>query len=83
MKVTGALQRVQPGRHGGRPVLQAELGSGTDQIRLVWLGREHIPGIEPGRVLAGEGRLSVQRGRPTIFNPRYALAACPQPGEAG
>lgn len=77
--MTGALRRVEPARLGGRPVLQAELGHGTDRIRLVWLGREHIPGIEPGRVLQVEGTLSVQRGRPTIFNPRYDLA----PGEAG
>ena len=75
MKMTGALRRVQTGRPGGRPVLQAELGDGTDQVRLVWLGREHIPGIEPGRVLQVEGRLSVQHGRPTIFNPRYDLGA--------
>lgn len=75
MKMTGALRRVQTGRPGGRPVLQAELADGTDQVRLVWLGREHIPGIEPGRVLQVEGRLSVQHGRPTIFNPRYDLSA--------
>ena len=75
MKMTGALRRVQTGRAGGRPVLLAELGNGTDQVRLVWLGREHIAGIEPGRVLQVEGRLSVQRGRPTMFNPRYDLAA--------
>lgn len=75
MRVTGALRRVEPARPGGWPVLQAELGNGSDQIRLVWLGREHIPGIEPGRTLAVEGRLTVQRGRPTIFNPRYDLAA--------
>jgi hypothetical protein len=73
--MTGALQRVEPARPGGRPVLRAELGSGPDQVRLVWLGREHIPGIEPGRVLEVEGTLSVQRGRPTMFNPRYNLAA--------
>lgn len=82
MKLTGALRRVQPGRPGGRPVLQAELGAGQDQVRLVWLGRDHIPGIEPGRVLAVEGRLSMQRGRPTIFNPRYDLAVDQAAGEA-
>ncbi len=72
--MTGALQRVQPARRGGGPVLQAELGTGTDQVTLVWLGRQQIPGIEPGRTLAVEGTLSVQHGRPTIFNPRYDLA---------
>lgn len=75
MKMTGALRRVQAGRTGGQPALLAELGTGKDQVRLVWLGREHITGIEPGRVVQVEGRLSVQHGRPTIFNPRYDLAA--------
>ena len=79
VRLTGALCRVEPACPGGRPVLQAELGAGPDRIRLVWLGREHIPGIEPGRVLAVEGTLSVQRGRPTMFNPRYDLA----PGQPG
>lgn len=55
------------------PVLQAELGSGPGRIRLVWLGRSSIPGIEPGRLLAVEGTLSLQRGRRTIYNPRYHL----------
>jgi hypothetical protein len=75
VKLTGALHRVQAGRPGGRPVLQAELGSDAGPVWLVWLGRDHIPGIEPGRVLVVEGTLSVQRGRPTIFNPRYDLGA--------
>lgn len=74
--MTGALRRVEPGRPGGRPVLRAELDTGTAQVWLVWLGWERIPGIEPGRVVAVEGRLSVQHGRPTMFNPRYDLGAC-------
>jgi hypothetical protein len=82
VKVTGALRRVRTGGAGGRPVLQAELGNGEGEIRLIWLGRDHIPGIEPGRVLAVEGRLSVQRGRPTMFNPRYDLAVDQPSGEA-
>jgi hypothetical protein len=75
VRLTGVLHRVQAGRPGGRPVLQAELGSAAGPVMLVWLGRDRIPGIEPGRVLAVEGTLSMQRGRPTIFNPRYDLAA--------
>ncbi|MBO0773520.1 MAG: OB-fold nucleic acid binding domain-containing protein [Actinobacteria bacterium] len=73
VRVTGSVQRVMPSRPGLPPVLQAELGSGPGRIRLVWLGRSRIPGIEPGRLLAVEGTLSLQRGRRTIYNPRYHL----------
>jgi hypothetical protein len=44
---------------------------------VIWLGRKHIRGIEPGRVLAVEGTLSVQGGRKIIYNPRYELAPDP------
>lgn len=56
------------------PALEAELRSDGDRhIDLIWLGRGRIPGIEPGSVLAVEGRLAVRRGRTTMFNPRYEL----------
>jgi hypothetical protein len=54
-------------------MLRAELDGGTERITLVWLGRDRIPGIEPGRVLAAEGMLSRQGGRRVIYNPRYDL----------
>lgn len=80
IRVTGSLQRVMPSRPGLPPVLQAELGSGPGRIRLVWLGRSRIPGIEPGRLLAVEGTLSLQRGRRTMYNPRYHLVTAPGAG---
>jgi len=60
-------------------MLQAELGGGADRITVIWLGRNHIVGIEPGRALAVEGMLSQQRGRKIMYNPRYELAADPRP----
>ncbi len=79
MRVTGALGRVQAGAPGGQPELRAELrlpdapGGGPDRVTLVWLGRNRITGIEPGRVLTVEGTLTRQRGRKIIYNPRYEL----------
>jgi hypothetical protein len=70
-----------PSKPGLPPSLRAELGSGPEQIRLVWLGRSQIPGIEPGRRLAVEGTLSFQHGRRTMYNPRYHLTAEYGPGE--
>jgi hypothetical protein len=55
-------------------MLRAELSAATEPVTIVWLGRTAIAGIEPGRTLAVEGKLSVQRGRKVIYNPRYELA---------
>ena len=75
MRVSGAVGRVRASGRGGLPMLRAELGGGADRITIIWLGRNRIAGIEPGRVLAVEGMLSEQGGRRVMYNPRYDLAA--------
>ena len=83
VRVSGAVRRVRASGPAGLPRLRAELGGGTDRVTVIWLGRNHITGIEPGRVLAVEGTLSQQGGRRIIYNPRYDLgmdAAGPVPG---
>jgi hypothetical protein len=40
---------------------------------VVWLGRRSIVGIEPGRRIIASGRISMNRGRPVLFNPKYEL----------
>jgi hypothetical protein len=73
VRVAGTVRAVRHDRIGGMPALEAELRAGGDRIDLIWLGRGDIPGIEPGSMLAAEGRLAVRRGRATMFNPRYEL----------
>ena len=74
VKVTGTVRSIRHDRIGGMPALEAEIQPSSEgQIELVWLGRDAIPGIEPGSTVAAEGRLSVRRGRTTMFNPRYEL----------
>ena len=79
VRVSGTVRRLRAGGPAGPPMLQAELGGGTDAITVIWLGRNHIAGIEPGRALAVEGTLSQQRGRTIMYNPRYDLAPDPRP----
>lgn len=55
------------------PVLEAELSDGSDCVQLVWLGRRHIAGIEPGRKMLARGRLGEYNGRRAIYNPWYEL----------
>ncbi|MBX7446256.1 hypothetical protein K4G53_20635 [Arthrobacter sp. MAHUQ-56] len=43
------------------------------RLRIVWLGRRRVPGIEAGAVLRVEGMLARGKDVPTIFNPRYEI----------
>ncbi|KIS27767.1 hypothetical protein TV39_08410 [Arthrobacter sp. SPG23] len=44
-----------------------------DRLRVVWLGRRRVPGVDPGCELRLEGMLTVRDGLPTMFNPRYEI----------
>jgi len=44
-----------------------------DRLRVVWLGRRRVPGVDPGCELRLEGMLTLRDGLPTMFNPRYEI----------
>jgi len=71
--VNGTLRTVTLRPRAGVPALEAELYDGSGTVALVWLGRRQIAGIEPGRGISVTGRISMNEGRPVIFNPRYEL----------
>lgn len=71
--VVGMLRTVTIQPRGQSPSLQAELWDGSGSVDLVWIGRRRIAGIEPGRVLRAEGRISQRDGHRVMFNPRYEL----------
>ncbi|WP_034090314.1 OB-fold nucleic acid binding domain-containing protein [Streptacidiphilus albus] len=73
VSVSGTLRAVTLRPRAGVPALEAELFDGSDSLDVVWLGRRSITGIEPGRRLVAHGRISHQRGRRVLFNPRYEL----------
>ena len=73
VRMTGSLGQVRAGVPGAPPMLRAELADGRDAVTVIWLGRNRITGIEPGRALSVEGTLALRRGRPVIYNPRYEL----------
>jgi amino acid transporter len=72
-QVAGALRAVTVRPRGNSPAVQADMWDGSGSITLVWLGRRHIPGIEPGRHLVVKGRIANLRGARTMFNPSYEL----------
>ena len=73
VRMTGSLGQVRAGAPGAPPMLRAELTGGRDAVTVIWLGRNRITGIEPGRAVSVEGTLTLRRGRPVIYNPRYEL----------
>jgi RecG-like helicase len=65
--------RVQP--RSGVPTLQATLADDSGEIRVVFLGRRQIPGIEPGAYVAVTGIVGEHSGQLEILNPDYQLLA--------
>lgn len=71
--VSGVIRSLTLPPVGSVPALTAELYDGTGTLVLVWLGRRLIRGIDPGTYLRVRGRITYQRGVPTIFNPFYEI----------
>lgn len=53
---------------GGKPAP----GTGG-RLRVIWLGRRRVPGIDAGTEVRLEGMLAQSHGLPTMFNPRYEI----------
>ncbi|GIJ80859.1 hypothetical protein SAMN05443287_101380 [Micromonospora phaseoli] len=73
VSVSGRLRTVVYTPRINLPALEADLYDGSDVVTLVWLGRRHIVGIEPGRHLTARGRIAVRDDRKVIYNPYYEL----------
>lgn len=61
----------------GPPAAAAVPRQGADppqgRLRVVWLGRRRIAGIDAGTELRLEGMVTFRDGLPTMFNPRYEI----------
>jgi RecJ-like exonuclease len=77
VSVTGRLRTVVYTPRTNLPTLEADLYDGSDVVTLVWLGRRHIAGIEPGRAVTVRGRMALRDDRKVIYNPYYELEASP------
>jgi hypothetical protein len=68
-RVTAQPAAARPAANGRR---QRPAGA-KGRLRVVWLGRRHVPGIEAGTELRLQGMVTVRDGLPTMFNPRYEI----------
>jgi hypothetical protein len=73
VSINGRLRTVVYTPRTTLPTLEAELYDGSDVVTLVWLGRRHIAGIEPGRQLTIRGRVATRDDRKVVYNPYYEL----------
>lgn len=73
VSITGRLKTVVYTPRTNLPTVEADLYDGSELVTLVWLGRRHIAGIEPGRQLTARGRIAKRDGRRVVYNPYYEL----------
>lgn len=71
--VAGTIRTVTLRPVAGVPALEAEVYDGSGSLIVIFLGRRSIPGIDLGRDIAVSGRISRQKNRVIMYNPRYEL----------
>lgn len=71
VRVAGRVRsmRIQP--WAGVPTLECTLVDATGGLSIVFLGRRHVAGIQPGTHLVAEGMVGEHHGRLAILNPVY------------
>jgi hypothetical protein len=70
--VEGRVKSVQLGNAAGRS-LEVQVFDDSGGLRLLFMGRTQIPGVECGAVIRATGRIGEFRGHLAIANPRYQL----------
>lgn len=73
--IAGTVRAVRLAPLGGAPSFEVDLYDGSGTVRLVFLGRRRLLGVDTGRSLVAHGRMTRRDGKATIFNPRYELVA--------
>lgn len=73
----GTIRSVTMGTSDQPPRLEADFDDGSGRVRLIWMGRRRIAGIEEGASVRVEGRLSCYKYGRTMYNPYYELASVP------
>ncbi|ALG84666.1 OB-fold nucleic acid binding domain-containing protein [Gordonia phthalatica] len=73
--MVGELRSVQTCSRSTKAGVSAEFFDGTDTVVLKWMGRNRIPGIEPGRRVTVRGRVAEVDGAKLMYNPYYELHA--------
>jgi RecG-like helicase len=72
-RVCGTVRSIAVRPECVSPSLEVEIYDGSGHLTIVWTGRRLIRGIEVGRRLVAEGRLTCPDGHIRMYNPEYRL----------
>lgn len=72
-RVCGTVRSMAVRPECASPSLEVEIYDGSGHLTIVWTGRRIIRGIEVGRTLIAEGRLTCPDGQVRMFNPEYRI----------
>lgn len=70
--IEGRIKLVQVGTVAGQS-LEVHVYDDTGGMRLLFFGRTHIPGLDPGAVVRASGRIGEYKSHLALANPRYEL----------
>ena len=71
--VEGTIVSTVAQRHGYGTACRCELDDGTGVLALLFLGREHVPGVVPGARCRVAGTPQPDRAGLVVWNPVYRL----------
>jgi amino acid transporter len=71
VSLEGRVKAVQVQPWGNTPTLEVTLADEHGTIRVVFLGRRSVPGIEIGKRLRVTGVVGQHKGRLAMLNPQY------------
>ncbi len=73
VRVCGTVRSIAVRPECISPTVEAEIYDGSGHLTVVWTGRRMVRGVEVGRTLVAEGRLTCPDGQPRMYNPEYRL----------
>lgn len=73
--VVGKVTAIRPASMSSAPTLEVEIWDESGGVKLQFLGRREIAGLEVGSTLVAEGMVGEQDGSLTILNPSYEIQA--------
>jgi hypothetical protein len=71
---SGIIRKTETIIVGNSPTFRCEFSDGSEEIDLLFLGREMVPGLDAGRHATVEGMVGRHQGMLVVWNPSYQLA---------
>jgi RecG-like helicase len=75
VKLAGVVRRITVRPIEGSESLEALLDDGTGEVRVVWMGRRAIKGLNLGTRLIVDGLLAEHQSEHRMVNPTFEFAA--------